>query len=397
MKVLSVHNFYQSFSPSGEDMAYRNETDMLRSKGRNIIAYERYNDELTINMNRIKEASSVIWSRRSYREIKSLIKKEKPNIAHFHNIWYLISPSAYYACKDSNVPVIQTLHNFRCFCVNGLLMREGKVCTKCVGYIPWNGIMYGCFRSSKLLSMPIAISDMLHKVIGTWKDKIDTFIALSEFSKKIFIDCGLPREKIIIKPNFLRNPPKPKYVRDQSYAVYSGRLSVEKGVEVLLDAFNILKISYNRQSSLKIVGAGPLRKQLEFKVMTDNIEFTGYKDINEYIDLLKGANFVIIPSLCYENFPMTLCEAFACGKPVIASRLGAMAELINDGKTGLLFIPGDPEDLALKINWMIDNIDAQMEMGKNARAEFEAKYSADKNFNMLVDLYEKTIERDLHK
>jgi len=321
--------------------------------------------------------------------LRSLIKEERPDIAHFHNIWYLISPSGYYACKDAGLSVIQTLHNFRFFCANGLLMRDSKVCEGCVGRLPWRAIAHGCYRDSRLYSLPIAIVEAFHKYIGTWKNKIDAYIALTEFGKKKFVECGLPGKKIFVKPNFLPNPPKPEYSHN-GYAAYLGRLSVEKGLDTLVEAFKRLESLTDHSLVLKLIGDGPLRKEIEDKLKDDsisNVELTGRKDFDECIRVLKSTRLVIMPSLCYEGFPMTIREAFACGKPVIASRLGALAELVEDGKTGLLFEPGNPKDLASKIKWMLDNESACIEMGKNARRVFEEKYTAEKNYEMLMKIY----------
>ncbi len=404
MKVLLIHNFYRSSSPSGEDVVYRNEVALLRSKEVAIMQYERHNDRISGTLNRAKTVFDSVWSKETYQEVSELIAKEKPDIAHFHNIWYLISPSAYYACKDAGVPVVQTLHNFRTFCANGLLMRGGEVCEECVGKMPWRSVAYGCYRNSRLYSVPVAITEAFHKMRRTWTDKIDAYIALTEFGKQKFVQCGLPEEKIFVKPNFLANPPS-VVTSSQRYAVFIGRLSQEKGLNVLFDALRILSSSHPRiflSFSLKIVGDGPLRQQIMGRCADqkmgklDNakmgkIELVGRKSHDECMELLSNASFLIMPSLCYENFPMTIREAFACGKPVIASNLGAMASIIKDRETGLLFQPGNPEDLASKIAWMLGNKDACIQMGRNAKSEFESKYTADRNFDMLMDIYRKAI------
>ena len=383
MKVLLIHNFYHSSAPSGEDIVFKSEVELLRKKGIQVITNERYNDEIA-KVNRLKVAVETIRSRKTYKELLDLIKREKPNIAHFHNIWYLISPSAYYACQEMGVPVVQTLHNFRIFCVNGLMMRNGKVCEDCLGRVPWRGVVKGCYRNSVFYSTPVALTEFIHKIAKTWENKVDAYIALTEFVKKKYIEGGLPEEKIFIKPNFLANPPEPCFAH-KGYAIFLGRLSMEKGLYTLIEAWKDIK-----GFTLKMVGDGPLKeglKEFALKYGIDNIEWMGRKTHQECLKLLKGSMFVVLPSQCYENFPMTILEAFACGKPVIASNLGAMAELVEDGKTGLLFEPGNPEDLANKMKWMIEHEDVCIEMGRNARSEFEAKYTAEKNYKILMDIY----------
>lgn len=389
MKILLVHNFYQSSAPSGEDAAFRAEVELLKQHGVKVLMFEKHNDNAKPG---IDAAVNMIWSRQTYRELSAIVYKEKPDVAHFHNIWYLISPSAYYACKDAGVPVVQTLHNFRIFCANGLLMRNGHICEKCVGRSPWNSVFYGCYRSSRLYSIPVAFTEWVHRVKETWANTIDAYITLTEFGKLKFIEAGLPTNKLFVKPNFLLNPPKPSYVKSD-YVVFMGRLSEEKGIVTLINAARTL---LDQSLSIKVIGTGPLHEEYATTIKTahlTNIELLGRKSSGDCFNLLLGAKMLIMPSISYETFGLTIVEAFACGKPVIASNHGAMAAIVEHGKTGLLFEPGNAEDLASKIRWMVGNPDACIEMGKNARAEFEAKYTAEKNFEILMDIYRRVLSK----
>jgi glycosyltransferase involved in cell wall biosynthesis len=414
MKVLLIHNYYQSSyqssSPSGEDVVFKNEIELLKKNHISVTTYTRHNDEI-LNFGafeKLKLPFVNIWSGRTYKEIKELIKKEKPNIAHFHNIWYLISPSVYYACKEVGVPVVQTLHNFRLFCANGLLMRNGKVCEECITSetgdgskvvggrvkILKNAIKYECYRNSRVFTLPISVGEYFHWIIGTWINKVDAYIALTNFGRNKFIEAGLPADKVFVKPNFLANPPEPSYTNG-GYAVFIGRLSKEKGVHVAIDAIKALSLLDSCDLMLKVIGDGPLRRDLTESVkmlgVTRYVEFVGRKSFDDCIKLLKNARFLVMPSVCYEGFPLVVRESFACGKPVIASNLGSLAELVEDGKTGLLFEPGNSRDLAKKIKWMVENDDACIEMGKNARKVFEEKYTAERNFKILMSIYEKVL------
>jgi len=398
LKVLLVHNFYQSSSPSGEDAVFRNEAGLLRSKGVEVVTYERHNDDLRDGFSGLAGGLRTVWSRETYRNLKDLLKRERPDIAHFHNIWYLISPSAYYACKDSGVPVVQTLHNFRMFCANGLLLRNGRVCEECIGKPPWRSVAYGCYRNSRLYSLPVVFAEMVHRIRGTWVDAVDSYIALTDFGRRKFVECGLPEKKIFVKPNFLPEPPPPAAVFQNS-AIFIGRLSEEKGVRILMDAAKILSSSHPCPVSsfgLKVVGDGPLGTRLQQEVAgtvpAGQIEFTGRKSRAECLELLAQSGFLVLPSICFENFPMAVVEAFACGKPVIASNLGAMADIVKDHETGLLFETGKAEDLASKMRWMVENRDACLEMGRNARAEFDSRYTADRNFETLSAIYENVLK-----
>jgi len=280
------------------------------------------------------------------------------------------------------------------FCANGLLMRDGKVCEECVGRMPWRGIAYGCYRDSRLYSIPVAMAEAFHRVRGTWTDKVDAYIALTEFGKEKFIECGLPKEKVFVKPNFIADPPDVGFA-DEDSVVFLGRLSTEKGIATLIDATKHLQTDSSEGFFLKIIGDGKMRKAVEERIVSQklkNVEIVGRKSPAESLSLLKRASFLVMPSIWYEGFPMVIAEAFACGKPVIASNMGAMTSIIKDRETGLLFEPGNAEDLASKMKWMIKNKDACTAMGRNARAEFEAKYTADKNFEMLMGIYGKVLK-----
>jgi len=396
MRILLVHNYYQSTSPSGEDTVFKNELELLRSNNISVIEYNKSNDSVINGVDKIKTNIIAKWSKQSYDEITSLIRKEKPDIVHFHNIWYLISPSAYYACQDLNVPVVQTLHNFRLFCINGLLLNNGRVCEKCIAGSPYRGAVNRCYRQSLFYSFPIASILQTHQSMKTWNMQIDAFISLSEFSKKKYIQYGLPVDKIFIKPNFYMNPAKPSY-SNYGFGLFAGRLSREKGIDILLNASNILSsVDENKKILIKIVGDGAQGGSIKDRINNEkinNVELLGLKNHSDVIDLIKNSRFIALPSICYEGFPLVIGEAYACGKPIITSRLGAMAELVEDGKTGLLFEPGNARDLADKIRWMYDHEDECIQMGKNARKVFEEKYTAEKNFEILMNIYKTVLDR----
>ena len=279
--------------------------------------------------------------------------------------------------------------------MNGLLMRDGRICDECIGKLPWRGARYGCYRDSLLYSLPLALTEGIHSIAGTWKNKVDAYIALTEFGKKKFIECGLPSDRIFVKPNFFPDSPEPNYSHN-SYGIFLGRISVEKGLNILIDAVNILRLNLNNHVSLKIVGDGPLRESLERTISDrkmNEIEFLGKKKFHECMELLQQSRFLVLPALCYENFPLVIREAYACGKPVITSRLGAMAELVEDGRTGLLCEPGNPEALAEKIQWMTEHETECIKMGKNSRRVFEEKYTAEKNFEILMNIYRSVLSK----
>lgn len=384
MKILQIHNYYQ-FS-GGEDVVVKNEYELLKSFGHNLIQYFKYNSEIEkyslIQKGKLFYETS--FSKQTYREVLSLLKVEKPDVVHIHNTLPLISPSVYYACNDAGIPVVQTLHNYRLLCSNAYLFREGKVCEECIGKSLYNSVKYGCYRNSKVQTLALARIIEKNKKWGTWENKINKYIALTEFSKSKFIEGGISEEKIIVKPNFIFNDPGVNY-EEQNHFLFAGRLDVTKGIEVLLEA----RKHISKDILIFIAGDGKLRNKI---INGFNENYLGHLNHNELISYIKSSIALIFPSIWYEVMPMIIVEAFACGKPVIASKLGAMSELVEDGRTGLLFEPGNAEDLAEKIKWAYEHKDEMKQMGMNARREYEEKYTAEKNYKILIDIYKQAIE-----
>ena len=386
MKILQVHNYYQY--AGGEDIALRNEYEVLSRNGHEVIRYIKKNKEIE-DYSLLKKYNLFLqtaYSKRTYDSLIKLLAKEKPDICHVHNTLPLISPSVFYACNAKKIPVVQTLHNYRLLCANAYLFRDGKVCEECIGKSLYRSLKYGCYRNSRIQTLALARMVEKHKKFSTWSNRIDAYIALTNFSKEKFVLGGLPKEKISVKPNFLFEDPGMSSDLQGEYFLFAGRLDVTKGIKTLLAAVNNLE----RKVKIKVAGEGNLKNDL---LAQDKIIYLGQLKHQQLIQNLKGARSLILPSLWYEGFPMLIVEAFACGKPVIASNLGAMAELITDGKTGLLFKPGNAKELTEKINWAYSHKKEMQQMGINARKEFEEKYTADRNYKMLMDIYNTVIER----
>jgi glycosyltransferase involved in cell wall biosynthesis len=319
-----------------------------------------------------------------------LLKECKPDIVHFHNTFPLISPAAYYACRDLGVPVVQTLHNYRLFCPAAAFFRDGHVCEDCLEKSRWQAVRHACFRQSRSATSAVVTMLSFHHWYGTWTKLVDCYIALSEFSRAKFIEAGLPIEKIVVKPNFvLPEPGVGCGLRE--YAVFLGRLSEEKGLQTLLQAWG----QVNPSCTLRIIGDGPLLNEIRSEISRSgfsNVRLDGRLPREESLKVLQGARILILPSKCYETFSMTIAEAYACGTPVIASRLGAIQEIVHDGRTGLLFTPGDAGDLARKVEWAWTHPNEMREMGQNALAEYQAKYTAERNYKMLMDVYQQAMQ-----
>jgi glycosyltransferase involved in cell wall biosynthesis len=276
------------------------------------------------------------------------------------------------------VPVLQTLHNYRMLCANANLFRDGEVCEECIGKSLYHGVKYGCYRSSRVQTFAVARMIESNKKKGMWDGGVDGYIALTNFSKNKFIKEGMPAAKIFVKPNFLFEDPGYSG-KDENYFIFAGRLDETKGIDVLIEAANELP-----GVKFKVAGDGPLKEKV---TAVPNIEYLGQLKKNELLEYIKSSTALVFPSKSYETFGLSIIEAFACYKPVIGSKLGAMAEIIEDGKTGLLFEPGSAKALVEKIEWAIKNKDEMKQMGINARKEYEEKYSAEKNYEMLMYIY----------
>ena len=392
MKVLVLHNRYQH--SGGEDAALERETRLLVEHGHAVVEYRRDNDELhnQRGLASIRTGIGAVWASQSCREVAKLIAKEKPDVAHFHNTFPLISPSAYYACAEAGVPVVQTLHNYRLLCPAATFLRGGKVCQACLGRsVAWPAMLHGCYRGSRPATAAVAAMLAVHRAGGTWREKVDVYVALSEFARRKFVEGGLPAERIVVKPNFVEPDPGLKQ-GPGGYALFVGRLSEEKGLRVLLNAWGRLR----EPIPLRIAGEGPLRDEIAGEIQNrglENVALLGRLSRSEITSLLQGARFLVLPSICYENFPLTAAEAFASGLSVIASRLGAMEEIIEDGVTGVHFSSGDPEDLVRRVEWAWAHPNEWCEMGRAARTEYEKKYTGRRNYERTMQIYAQAVER----
>jgi len=383
-RVLMVHNYYQQ--PGGEDTVFSLEKSLLLEHGHSVFEFTDSNKRIEA-VGYINSAVRTIWSGSSYNEILKIIKDGRPDIAHFHNTFMLISPSVYYACAELGIPVVQTLHNYRLVCPNAYLFRDGAICEDCLNWKnPLPGVFHKCYRNSYAQSVIVAGMLGIHRLIRTWQNKIDYYISLTEFARQKFIQGGLPAKKIIVKPNFVKSVDIADRTGIGEYALYIGRLSYEKGVETLLSAWDTLQIP------LKIIGDGPLRESV--KKYADNspfIDYLGQLNNTLVIDLFKKARFLVFPSRLYEGLPMSIIEAFSCGVPVIASDLPSRVGLIRDFETGILYSSDASANLAAKVGWLWNHPEESARMGRNARKEYEDRYTPEQNYQMLIEIYEKAM------
>lgn len=384
MRILLAHNRYQL--PGGEDFVFATERDLLRAHGHDVVTYERSNHEIGSGLlARIGAARHTLWAHDSARDIDALIREHRPEVAHFTNTFPLISPAAYAACMRHGVPVVQSVHNFRLVCLNAYLLRDGRICEDCVGRpVPWPGVVHRCYRRSASGSLTVAAMLSLHRAMGTWQHSIALYIALSETMRAKLIEGGLPADRIAVKTNFLPTDPGPKTGRE-AYALFVGRLEAEKGLETLLEAWRLLP-----DVPLRIYGMGPLeawcRAELD-KLGRSNIEFVGHRPHDEIIDAMNDASLLVFPSRWYEGCPMTMLEAMARGLPIVASRLGGMAELVSDEETGLLFEPSASSELASRVASLWAQPELRSRLGRAARSRYLEAHLPERHHELLMDLY----------
>ncbi len=381
MRILSIHNQYQI--RGGEDESCAAEEQLLQAQGHQIDVYQEHNNRIAA-LNPLQTATKTVWSREAYQIVKQRLSNSHYDLIQVQNFFPLISPSVYYAAKVTGVPVVQTLRNYRLLCPNALFFRDGHVCEDCLGKsVPYPGIMHSCYRDSKSASSAVASMLTLHRALGTWNRMVDLYITLTHFARDKLIEGGLPPEKIVVKPNFVAPDPGVG-TGSGGYALYVGRLSVEKGLDTLLSAWEMLEVKL----PLKIVGDGPLASQVaEAAKRLPQVEWLGRKPLTQVHQLMGEAKVLIFPSQWYETFGRVAVEAFAKGTPVIAARIGAIAELVDHGRTGLYFKPGDAADLAAQVAWILNHPQKLHQMRQQARLEFESKYTAGTNYQRLMEIY----------
>ena len=389
--VLLVHNYYRI--SGGEDTVVRSEKELLELNGHKVILYTRNNNEINdfSIAKKLLLPFTMMFSLKTYRDVKKIIVNENINVVHVHNTLNLLSPSVYYAAQKCNVPVVQTVHNFRLLCPGGTFFRDNHICEECAEKGLLCAVKHNCYRNSKIQSLVCVIVQMLHRCIGTYK-KIDAYICLSSFSKNKMAGM-ISEDKIYIKPNFVNivnNETSNFYeYKKSNYFLFLGRIEQEKGVDFLVNAFEKLP-----NEKLVVAGDGTLKEwllnQIE-KRKLDNIEFVGFVEKEKKKELIINAKSIIVPSQCYEQFGMVVIEANMYGVPVIASNIGTLPEIVKNGENGFLFEHNSVDGLMNVIN----DFDRLMTPYKsdNAIHYVEKFFSPQVNYLQLMKVYDQIIEK----
>ncbi len=390
MKILGVHNYYGDYGFGGESKVFESEMDLLESKGHDIKKFTCTNFDVKNYslFKRMHTYATSNWNHESYRLIKNTLDNFQPDIMHVHNTWLLLTPSIFQAAYELGIPSVVTLHNYRLACPSGQFIYKGRACEKCLGMNrPWPLLRNKCYRDSYLKSFLRYRLYTSPRKKDVWVRKIGAIISLTNFAANKYISAGVPKNKIVVKPNCIDDPLENTEFRQtkQKGAIFIGRLSQEKGLITLIKAWK--DIDY----PLTIVGDGPLKDQLE-SLATNNVQFVGYLTADKTKEMLQSSAFIVFPSEWYEGFPMTLLEAMACGVPIVASRYGAMEAILIDCSTGLLFKKGDVADLKNTVSKLINNRILRKTLGERGRQEYLEKYTTSHNYQYLMDIYKPLVK-----
>jgi glycosyltransferase involved in cell wall biosynthesis len=340
----------------------------------------------------LRKAWRILHSVQAHRNIVALIERTRPDLAHLHNIYHQISPSILPALKDAGVPVVMTLHDLKLACPNYTMRTQGEICERCLPHRYHEAVRHRCVRGSRLASALCALEAYWHHHRGTYLRNVDAFVVPSDFYRRKMVQAGVAAEKVVWIPSFTHVERYDPAYLGSDYCLYLGRLSAEKGLLTLVEAMRGLD-----GGKLVVVGDGPLRTRLEETVRTSklaHVDILGPRWGAELIELLRGARFTVIPSEWYENCPRSCIESFACGKPVIASRVGGLPEMVVDGETGLLFEPFSVDDLRNKLARLFAAEDLVVAMGRRARAKAEREYCVEAHLRKLLPVYEAVRDGD---
>ena len=387
MKVLVAHNRYQQ--AGGEDIVVAEEIRMLQARGHSVHHYAVDNDSITGPWRQAVAAARSFYSIPAYREISEIVASFQPEILHVHNFFPSISPAIFFAASKYKLSVVQTLHNYRLLCANAMLFRHGRPCEACPienSFLP--GVIHACYRGSRTGSAIVGASTSLHATLGTWSNRIDRYVALTQFAAQKLGRDRIPAEKIRVKPNFAHD--QGRGTGQGGFALFVGRLSPEKGLQTILAADSLGDLPL----PVYIAGDGPLLSDIESACGRPGTRLTylGRLSRSQVVEQMKRASVLLVPSLWYEGFPMVIVEALSFGLPIIASRIGGLPEMVEDGSSGLLFDPGDPLALLQAIRAFVSSTSRIEAMRQASRGKFDSQYTEQRNYEMLIEIYKELLD-----
>jgi glycosyltransferase involved in cell wall biosynthesis len=391
MHVLVVHNHYASAQPSGENKVVGQETELLRAAGHRVEVFERRSDDIAAMslLAKVGVPLRVPWNPAVRRELAARLRAERPDVVHVHNVFPLLSPAVLAACADADVPVVATLHNYTQICPPGTLQRDGRPCTECVGSTPLPAVRHGCYRGSRLATVPLAVSLSANR--RRWWSGVDRFLCISAAQREVLVRGGMPPERLAVKHNFV---PEPGEVRTGAgeHLLYLGRLAEAKGVRLLMAAWDAIAADGGLGLPLVIAGTGPLEREVtDWAAGRDDVRYAGLLDTAESRKAVARSVAVVAPSTWLEAFGLVVVEAMAAGVPTVAAGHGAFVELVEDGVTGLLHRPGEAASLAACLRRIAAGPDDGREMGRAARRRYERDFSPAVGLRRLEEEYRTAI------
>jgi glycosyltransferase involved in cell wall biosynthesis len=393
LRVLVVHNRYRSEHPSGEDRVVDQERSLLADAGHRVSTFERRSDDIA-TMSVLGKAAipfRVPWNPAVRSELAARLREERPDIVHIHNTFPLLSPSVVAACADAGVPAVATLHNYLMVCPSGTLYRSGRVCTDCVGATPLPALRHGCYRGSTLATVPLALNMVANR--SRWWSGVARFFCISNSQRHILIQAGMPARRLDVKYNFVVDPVNRRSGPGE-YLLYLGRLTDEKGVRLLITAWDLLGTYGGPGLPLVLAGAGPLHGELaRWAQDRENVRYLGLQTRAECAELVARAVAVVAPSTWLEAFGLVVVEAMAAAVPAVAAAHGAFVELVEDGVTGLLHRPGDAGSLAECLRGIMGTPERNLEMGEAARRRYQRSFTPSAGLACLVAGYQAAIAR----
>ncbi|WP_327749448.1 glycosyltransferase [Streptomyces europaeiscabiei] len=391
MHVLVVHNRYASAQPSGENKVVDQEVALLRGAGHRVEVFERRSDDIAARSLLGKAALPLLvpWNPGVRRELAGRLRRERPDVVHVHNVFPLLSPAVLAACADVGVPAVATLHNYTQVCPPGTLQRDGRPCTECVGSAPLPAVRHGCYRNSKLATVPLAVSLSVNR--RRWWSGVERFFCISAAQREVLVRSGMPAERLAVKHNFVPDPGACRSGTGE-HLLYLGRLAEAKGVRLLMAAWDELAADGGVGVPLVIAGTGPLEPEVTaWAAGRDDVRYVGLYDTAECRKAVARSVAVVAPSTWLEAFGLVVVEAMAAGVPVVAAGHGAFVELVEDGVTGLLHRPGEPASLASCLRRITDGVVRNREMGQAARRRYERDFSPAVGLEHLLEEYRTAI------
>lgn len=373
MRVLILHSRYLSGWASGENSVARDEERLLTEAGHEVVTWM---PEPTAELSHERLGFRAIWSPAAVAHVRSLIERHRPQIVHCHNLFPMLSPAVLRVATEGECRVVVTLHNYRMFCLPATCIRDGEICELCLGRMPWRGVVYRCYRGSLPGSAAVAASLSLHRAMRSF-DRVSLFLPVSRFVRDKHVQAGLDADRMLTKPNFSWSRPRRHGAGE--YFLYAGRLAAEKDVRTLLEAWRSIR------ARLIVAGDGPEREALQ-AVAPPGVEFRGTVSADEVTELLRGARALMLPTRCNEGGPRSVIEAYSAGVPVIATSLGALPEMVEDGVSGLLVAPGRADAWVRAVDAMSD-AEASTRLGEGAFDRWARLHSPDEGLAELERAY----------